>query len=119
MDALDCVKYLRAKGKKFDVVVLDPPYSYRKSMELYKGHRTSSGYDLLTYIHDKYGFILSSGTLYSLLYSMERNYLVEGTWQQRRRVYCLAPKGTKTLELIEQSKTSFVTVITEFLGGEN
>jgi len=36
MDALD---FLRTwHGKKFSTVLLDPPYAYRKSMELYNGH---------------------------------------------------------------------------------
>jgi len=35
MDALDFVTSW--KGKKFDTVLLDPPYSYRKSMEMYEG----------------------------------------------------------------------------------
>ena len=29
------------KGPKFDTVILDPPYSYRKSMEMYNGKRNS------------------------------------------------------------------------------
>jgi hypothetical protein len=35
MDALEFVK--RWGGEKFNTVVLDPPYAYRKSMELYQG----------------------------------------------------------------------------------
>ena len=40
-DALECVRELIRRGSKFEVVLLDPPYSYRKSMELYDGHRNS------------------------------------------------------------------------------
>jgi hypothetical protein len=35
MDALDFV--IRWEGKKFNTIVLDPPYAYRKSMEMYEG----------------------------------------------------------------------------------
>jgi 23S rRNA G2069 N7-methylase RlmK/C1962 C5-methylase RlmI len=36
---LDALTFLRNwKGNKFNTVLLDPPYAYRKSMELYKGH---------------------------------------------------------------------------------
>jgi predicted methyltransferase len=38
-DALDFV--LEWKGEKFDTIILDPPYSYRKSMEMYNGNRNS------------------------------------------------------------------------------
>lgn len=39
---LDALKFLRNwKGEKFDTILLDPPYAYRKSMEMYKGIRCS------------------------------------------------------------------------------
>jgi 23S rRNA G2069 N7-methylase RlmK/C1962 C5-methylase RlmI len=39
LDALDFV--YQWKGDKFDIAILDPPYSYRKSMEMYHGHKAS------------------------------------------------------------------------------
>lgn len=39
MDALDCIR--NGVRRCFDTVLLDPPYSYRKSMELYEGRRVS------------------------------------------------------------------------------
>ena len=39
IDALDFVRSW--KGHKFNTVILDPPYSYRKSMEMYNNHRNS------------------------------------------------------------------------------
>ncbi len=38
-DALQFVKGW--DGENFDTILLDPPYSYRKSMEMYKGHKAS------------------------------------------------------------------------------
>ncbi|UOE47837.1 hypothetical protein MTO98_25845 [Mucilaginibacter sp. SMC90] len=36
---LDALEFLRTwKGRRFNTVILDPPYAYRKSMELYNGH---------------------------------------------------------------------------------
>lgn len=37
-DALDFVLSCR---DKFDTIILDPPYTYRKSMEMYNGHKAS------------------------------------------------------------------------------
>jgi len=54
-----------------------------------------SGYDVISYIHNKFNLLVSSGTVYSLLYSLERNGLVEGTWDERKRVYKLTEKGKK------------------------
>ena len=39
MDALQFVKTW--DGNKFDSILLDPPYAYRKSMEMYKGIKAS------------------------------------------------------------------------------
>ncbi|MGB9914944.1 MAG: PadR family transcriptional regulator [Candidatus Bathyarchaeales archaeon] len=54
-----------------------------------------SGYDVIAYIHNKFNLLVSSGTVYSLLYSLERNGLVEGVWDERKRVYKLTEKGEK------------------------
>jgi DNA-binding PadR family transcriptional regulator len=73
-----------------------------------------SGYDVISYIHSKFGFLVSSGTVYSLLYSLERNGLVEGVWIERKRVYRLTEKGTRTIEIILNSHDrirSFMTTI--------
>ena len=36
---LDALAFLRGwTGEKFNTILLDPPYAFRKSMELYKGH---------------------------------------------------------------------------------
>ena len=44
-----------------------------------------SGYDVISFIHNKFGFLASSGTVYSLLYSLERNGLVEGIWIEQKK----------------------------------
>ncbi len=38
MDALD---FVSSRIRKFDTIILDPPYSYRKAMEMYKGNYSS------------------------------------------------------------------------------
>ncbi len=39
---MDALEFLRSwHGEKFQTILLDPPYAYRKSMELYKGLRCS------------------------------------------------------------------------------
>ena len=63
-----------------------------------------SGYDVISFIHNKFGFLVSSGTVYSLLYSLERNSLVEGIWIERKRVYKLTEKGAQTIETIINSQ---------------
>jgi len=59
-----------------------------------------SGYDVIAFVHNKYRLLVSSGTVYSLLYSLERDGLVEGRWNQRKRIYTLTEKGEKTIEAV-------------------
>jgi DNA-binding PadR family transcriptional regulator len=62
-----------------------------------------SGYDIISYIYNKFGLLVSSGTVYSLLYSLERNGLIEGNWIERKRVYKLTERGAKTTQVILDS----------------
>ena len=71
-----------------------------------------SGYDAISFIHNKFGFLVSSGTVYSLLYSLERNNLVSGEWIERKRVYKLTEKGSKTIRTILSSNDK----INSFMG---
>jgi len=59
-----------------------------------------SGYDFIGLIHNKFRMLFSSGTVYSLLYSMEREGLIKGEWNQKKRVYMLTEKGEETVKAI-------------------
>lgn len=41
MDALDFATFAYMSGAEFDTIVLDPPYAYRKAMEMYNGNYCS------------------------------------------------------------------------------
>lgn len=57
---LDALEFLRTwDGEKFDTVLLDPPYAYRKSMEMYKGIRCSP----FKQLKDEISRVLSDGGL--------------------------------------------------------
>ena len=43
---------------------------------------------------------MSSGTVYSLLYSLEREGLIKGVWNYRKRVYELSERGEQSIEVI-------------------
>jgi DNA-binding PadR family transcriptional regulator len=74
-----------------------------------------SGYDVISFIHNKFHLLVSSGTVYSLLYSLERNSLIEGTWNERKRVYKLTDKGVKTIETIMSANDKIKNFITGLL----
>ena len=74
-----------------------------------------SGYDVISFVNRKYHFLLSSGTIYSLLYSLERKGLVEGTWTDRKRVYKLTEKGAKAIETILHTNNGVKVLVNTLL----
>jgi DNA-binding PadR family transcriptional regulator len=46
-----------------------------------------SGYDVMAYLQKRFGVSLSSGTVYGILYSMERQKLIEGFEIENKRLY--------------------------------
>jgi len=62
-----------------------------------------SGYDVIGLIHNRFGVLVSSGTVYSLLYSLERDGLIKGVWNQRKRVYSLSVKGERNIKVITKA----------------
>jgi DNA-binding PadR family transcriptional regulator len=74
-----------------------------------------SGYDVISLIHNRFHLLVSSGTVYSLLYSLERNGLIEGTWNERKRVYKLTEKGVKTIETVMGANDKLKNFVTSLL----
>lgn len=62
-----------------------------------------SGYDVIGLVHKKFDILVSSGTVYSLLYSLERDGLIKGVWNDRKRVYELSRKGEQNIEVITKA----------------
>ena len=84
MDALDCAKYLQNEGKNFDFVVLDPPYSYRKKMELFvkageyvgdQNSRFKQLLDVLPFILTSAGCVITFG-YHSRVMSQRRGFAI-------------------------------------------
>ncbi len=74
-----------------------------------------SGYDVISFIHNKFHLLVSSGTVYSLLYSMERKGLIEGKWNERKRVYKLTDKGEKTINSILSANDKIQMFVNQLL----
>ena len=61
-DAVDFVK--EWNGEKFDTIILDPPYAYRKAMEMYNGNYSSRFKilaDMIPTILSEEGVVISFG----------------------------------------------------------
>jgi DNA-binding PadR family transcriptional regulator len=74
-----------------------------------------SGYDVIVYVHNKFGILVSSGTVYSLLYSTERDNLIRGIWAKRKRVYELTEKGERNIETILNANDKIKILMTNLL----
>jgi len=72
-------------------------------------------YDVIALIYRRFRIFMSSGSVYSLMYSMERNGLIEGTMDKSKRVYKLTEKGRETLENISESGDKIVLLLKSIL----
>jgi len=78
-----------------------------------------SGYDVISLIHKKFNLLVSSGTVYSLLYSLERDGLIEGKLNDRKRVYVLTDKGEKTISAIMTANDQIQSIMTNLFRRNN
>ena len=74
-----------------------------------------SGYDAIAFVHNKFGILVSSGTVYSLLYSLERENLIKGMWAKRKRTYELTEKGERTIEAVLNTNDKIKGLMTNLL----
>ena len=107
MDALRCATLQYNLGNTFDIILMDGPYSYRKSMELYEGHKISRFkriLDVIPTILKKDGIVITFG-YHSSVMSKKRGFTI--------REICLISHGGAqhdTIATVEQRiQTSEVT----------
>ena len=74
-----------------------------------------SGYDIIGFIHSKFRMLVSSGTVYSLLYSMERKGLIRGRWDQKKRIYMLTEKGEEIIKTILNANNEIQSLVKSLL----
>jgi DNA-binding PadR family transcriptional regulator len=74
-----------------------------------------SGYDAIGYVHDKFGVLLSSGTIYAHLYALEREGLVTSVNDVKKRVYKLTEEGEQTLGLAFKANLELLNTINRLL----
>jgi len=75
-----------------------------------------SGYDVIALVHRKFHLLMSSGTVYSTLYALERDGSIQGNWAQRKRVYTLTDKGKKTIQTILNANDKIQLFVANLLG---
>ena len=101
MDALDFVEKCIKEKIKFDTIILDPPYSIRKSIEMYNGNYSSKFKriaDKIPLILNKSGKVISFG-YHTTFLGKVRNF-------ELKKICVFAHGGAQhaTLGIIEQRK---------------
>jgi len=71
-----------------------------------KNNHSINGYGVIKYLHRKFHILPSSGTVYSALYSLERQNLIQGHMNNGKRVYKLTNQGEELLKNIRATKTN-------------
>ncbi len=74
-----------------------------------------SGYDILTLIHKRFDVLISSGTVYSTLYSLERKGLIKGDFDDRKRCYSLTKDGKNILQRVERANGEIRNLVKNIL----
>ncbi len=75
------------------------------------GSQSMSGYDFITFAHKRFRILLSPGTVYSSLYSLERSGLVKGVNVQGKRIYKLTDRGKESARVLSDTKDRFLGLI--------
>jgi DNA-binding PadR family transcriptional regulator len=59
-----------------------------------------SGYDIISVVFRRYRFLISAGTVYSMLYKLERDGLIECFLSEKKKIYRLTSHGKFTIDTI-------------------
>jgi DNA-binding PadR family transcriptional regulator len=61
----------------------------------------TTGYEMIKHLHEKFDLLLSPGTVYLTIYSLERQNLIEGNISSGKRLYKLTEKGEREVQMIK------------------
>ncbi len=78
-------------------------------MKLNEG--SMSAYDVITYIRRRFQIAISPGLVYSHLYCLERDGVVEGRSTQRKRIYELTRRGEEDVKAILDLKDKILGLV--------
>jgi len=80
--------------------------------------RPLSGYDFIHLIHKKFDILVSTGTVYSYLYALERNGLAKGEHSSKSRTYTLTEFGKEAAKDYLNAKDKISRFILYIFSGE-
>jgi DNA-binding PadR family transcriptional regulator len=78
-------------------------------------NRPLNGFNTLSFIHNKYDYLVSSGTVYSLLYAMERKGYIKGDMSGKKRMFVLTDKGEEIIDEIFRSDEGLLGLVNDLI----
>lgn len=71
----------------------------------------TGGFDFFGFIHEKYGVLISSGTIYSRLHGLEREGFITGCLTGRKRVYKITDLGKQFVDAAQETVKHIIETI--------
>jgi len=82
---------------------------------MYNGHNIIGGYDVIRYLHRRFHFLPSPGTVYSQLYALERKGLIKAAGNRGKRTYALTEKGRKYFQMIQSCRERIQMILNDVI----
>jgi DNA-binding PadR family transcriptional regulator len=76
-----------------------------------------SGYDIISYIHKRFAVPISTGTVYTCLYHLERDGLIEGNCVKKKRTYVLSERGKETVKTLLNMRDKILGLVLNIVMG--
>ena len=73
-----------------------------------------SGYEILTFLRQKFDIPFSPGTIYNVIYSLERHGFIKGNGNEIGREYELTTEGGKLIDVVK-TQTRIKRLFTEII----
>ena len=85
-------------------------------VKLGEGCEPLGGFDFMKLITEEFGVTLSAGSIYAVIYSMERTGLIQTISQRKKRVYGLTDKGEKKVKNLSEEKEKLLYLFGSLIG---
>lgn len=73
-----------------------------------------SGYDIMILLNTKFKTLISSGTIYSNVYSLERKGLLKGISDERKTIFALTDQGEEFLNSLKNAREALIEFVEKF-----
>ena len=87
-----------------DIIILS-------KLEITERESEVTGYNLMKLINKKFNILVGTGTVYAVLYSMERKGLICSSLKGRRRIYKLTDQGEQVIQSLSASNLTSSNLI--------